>query len=274
MDLDVSVPFTKNQITIIEWAMEYRKLLLHIVTDHAPNEDPIPPKDRADIKEALTRAEIVLWDTRLFRHACDGADAFTGGIVPNGLIPVPQLWVFTGDEVHVYGDDEPLVHTAELLFTTSCHVAAIRFGHPWPPGPPTGCISTLVQSDGHVAIGKPASKEAAPIIACASFMQSTVASSEELVLPRPLRRRCQRQGIQPPSVRVVHLRRREGEGQCRGGESLPAREYDFQWLVSAHPRRPNPRMKEQRTIWVNGYVKGPADKPLKPPAPNVKIVRR
>jgi len=33
--------------------------------------------------------------------------------------------------------------------------------------------------------------------------------------------------------------------------------------VGAHWRRPNRRMKEQRPVFVHGYVKGPDDKPLK-----------
>jgi len=76
----------------------------------------------------------------------------------------------------------------------------------------------------------------------------------------------------PPTVDIVRLRKlvRPQEGAslhpAHGG-------YSCHWIVEPHWRRPNKRMKEQRPIFVNDYVKGDLNKPFKPKA-SLTVVNR
>ncbi len=66
----------------------------------------------------------------------------------------------------------------------------------------------------------------------------------------------------PTSIKVVQLRRVErapSEGEGAG------REYSCQWIVGGHWRNQayGHKMAERRLTWINPYIKGPDDKPLK-----------
>ena len=272
MKLDVSVPYCSNQIMTIEWAIHYLSFLVHLLTDHLPTSSTLPPPYDLMIQEALARAEIVLWDTALQRCACDQATTFVGSILPSDLIPLPQLWIFTGNQAFDFDSREAYVHSAELIFADAGYIYSVGFGHALQTDLSTGITSVAVRVDAPIPMDKPASEDAALILSCIAFMTSTVASAEELKLPRPVRRRCLHKRIQPATIRTVQLRRRER--QPNDAEQSAGREYNWQWLVNAHARRPNLRMKEQRPVWVNAYVKGPADKPLKPQATKVALVQR
>lgn len=93
---------------------------------------------------------------------------------------------------------------------------------------------------------------------------------------RPIRNRAARRRfadspLHDPVVRVVELRRRETY-QREILESEPA-EWSCQWLVRGHWHRYHTREGLQPR-WVNPYVKGPDDKPLKPPRVTVYEVIR
>lgn len=67
-----------------------------------------------------------------------------------------------------------------------------------------------------------------------------------------------------PGVTVVHLRRREGTSSQGDGQS--GRTYTCRWVVTGHWRNQpyGPAGKKwHRPIWIDGYVKGPADQPLR-----------
>lgn len=67
-----------------------------------------------------------------------------------------------------------------------------------------------------------------------------------------------------PSLRVVTLRRMEAD-RPKNGEHQ-AREWQWQWLVGGHWRlQPYKTIGDYRWIFIESYVKGPQDKPLKPP---------
>lgn len=72
---------------------------------------------------------------------------------------------------------------------------------------------------------------------------------------------------EPPTVQVVALRKSErvpaedAPVERRDG----AREYHCRWVVAGHPRLQacGPQRKDRKLIWIDGYVKGPDDKPLR-----------
>jgi hypothetical protein len=82
---------------------------------------------------------------------------------------------------------------------------------------------------------------------------------------RHTRRRAERAGrVVPPFIRVITLRRLEMDRK-KVGPTVPV-DWQWQWEVRGHWR--NQFFKstgEHRPVFVESYIKGPEDKPLKPP---------
>ena len=230
---------------------------------------------RQEIAEPIRQAEVVLWRMDLYMAAREQAQsgAFTKVPIPADLLPSrPQLWVLFGGDVDFNIRSINATLYSILLTPKANGVLPFCLAHPRYNGivivddPPYVHTAGLIEASSYAA-----DEEARELFACLSFMHSTVAASEPLSLPRPTRRRLTRDGL-TTSIHIVRLRRKE-----RGPNEdthLSEREYQCQWIVRAHARKPNPRMKEQRPIWVRSYVKGPQDKPLKPPTRTVTVVSR
>jgi hypothetical protein len=78
--------------------------------------------------------------------------------------------------------------------------------------------------------------------------------------------------VLPAEYRVVTLRRlqhSESEGSAN-------RDYTCRWMVEEHwhKYRCGPDRKELRAVFVDSYIKGPAEKPFKPPSKKLFIARR
>jgi hypothetical protein len=82
--------------------------------------------------------------------------------------------------------------------------------------------------------------------------------------PRAARRRLARAGQAEPSVRVVHVRRRE-HAVARGGDEAASRQYGCQWWVNGHWRTywcgPGRHRPEDR--WISPYLAGSDDMPVR-----------
>jgi hypothetical protein len=90
---------------------------------------------------------------------------------------------------------------------------------------------------------------------------------------RPTRKRAQKVMGHTPLVRVVKLRRAANPAQ----HDTPGQpvEWSCRWVVSGHWREQYyPKTKEHRPLFVLPYVKGPQDKPLRPPRAKVFAVVR
>jgi hypothetical protein len=117
------------------------------------------------------------------------------------------------------------------------------------------------------------------IYAAFHLMAQRLATSASHPAPRPTRRRMEReQSPVAPVVRVVTLRRLEQERQRDSLQRLTSPntvDWQFQWIVRDHGRwQWYPSQEEHRFIWVDSYVKGPEDKPLKNPSHKLFIARR
>jgi len=108
------------------------------------------------------------------------------------------------------------------------------------------------------------------------FLQQRVFSISVDPADRHTRHRLERTGVNlDPRVRVIHLRRKIGEpsGEEPYGETV--HEWHWQWLVRGHWRNQYfPSQRRNRPVFVQPYVKGPKDKPLKPVATTVYSVDR
>ncbi|HEX7088689.1 MAG TPA: hypothetical protein VF192_01055 [Longimicrobiales bacterium] len=100
------------------------------------------------------------------------------------------------------------------------------------------------------------------------FIQAFFRLAEQRILAvsrfqgnRASRKRLARLRHDKDGVLVVRLRR---EKEARREEGEGAVEWSCQWPVSGHWRSQwYPSKGEHRQIWIDGYVKGPADKPLR-----------
>jgi hypothetical protein len=96
----------------------------------------------------------------------------------------------------------------------------------------------------------------------------------------PLNRAMRRQGSPliaryPPFVKVVTLRRLEEEREKAERDGENPVEWNWQWEVRGHWREQYyPSTKEYKTIFIEAYIKGPNDKPLKPPGHKIFIAKR
>jgi hypothetical protein len=106
------------------------------------------------------------------------------------------------------------------------------------------------------------------------FTSQRILAYSSVQVERHVRKRVARAGWEPSRlVRVVKLRRKEQMADARKtGE--PA-DWSCQWVVRGHWRQQfYPRQQHNRPIWITPYVKGPEDKPLKPPRATVFAVVR
>lgn len=107
--------------------------------------------------------------------------------------------------------------------------------------------------------------------ACRLFAEQRLVQVSPVQPLRPALRRALKAEIDP-TVHVVRLRRVDSD---RIAESQHDIEWSCQWIVRGHWRHqwiPSQQRNELR--WILPYVKGPSDKPLKMPAPEVQLVVR
>jgi hypothetical protein len=107
------------------------------------------------------------------------------------------------------------------------------------------------------------------------FLQQRVLVAASERADRATRRRLERAGWPDgPLVRVVALRRSErqhGEPPASPGHV----DWAYRWVVRGHWRRQwLPSLRRHQPRWIAPHVKGPDDRPLKPPATTVFAVTR
>lgn len=105
-----------------------------------------------------------------------------------------------------------------------------------------------------------------------AFLDQRIAVEERATVERMARRRAERADIEP----VVHVVRfRKSEARSRQIAGPLDVEWSCQWLVRGHWRNQwHPRMQRHAPVWITPHIKGPADMPLKTPAPEVWQVAR
>jgi hypothetical protein len=106
------------------------------------------------------------------------------------------------------------------------------------------------------------------------FVAQKIVIFETLRAERHARKRLEHQGwSDEPLVRVVRLRRTDHLSSSP--ESSEPVEWSCQWVVRGHWRQQfYPSKHANQPIWITPYVKGPEDKPLKPPRATIFAVVR
>lgn len=108
--------------------------------------------------------------------------------------------------------------------------------------------------------------------AVSSFLDQRITTEERAHVERQARRRAERLDVEP----VVHVVRfRKSEARTHNGDNSHDVEWSCQWLVRGHWRNQwHPRLQRHAPVWILPHIKGPADMPLKTPAPEVWQVAR
>lgn len=99
------------------------------------------------------------------------------------------------------------------------------------------------------------------VLAACVFLRQRIVQASEVHIERHFRKRIEREYPDAvPSVKVITLRRAESSPHD-GGETRQV-EWSCQWIVQGHWR--NQKIKEgHRLIYIEKYIKGPDDKPLR-----------
>lgn len=106
------------------------------------------------------------------------------------------------------------------------------------------------------------------------LMAQRLATTVQHETDRATRRRAERhQQVAPPFIRVVTLRRLE---EARPKNPTPAEvDWQWQWHVRGHWRNQfHPSDGSHKPVFIEAYIKGPEDKPLKPDSHKLFAARR
>ena len=107
------------------------------------------------------------------------------------------------------------------------------------------------------------------------LMSQKLAVTTPASVNRSVRRRVEQTKPVPPIpslVQVITLRRLEQ--QLKKGQSVPV-DWQWRWMVGWHWRKQYfPSTGEHKYIIIDSYMKGPDDKPVKPPASRIYVARR
>lgn len=110
------------------------------------------------------------------------------------------------------------------------------------------------------------------------LMGQRLAIKSEVKADRATRRRMEHNGKQSPLlpvVQVITLRRLEPQGiRPKPGDDHEV-DWHWQWVVGKHWRRQYfPSLGQHKYIVIDSYMKGPEDKPVKPPSSRIYVARR
>lgn len=176
-------------------------------------------------------------------------------------------WTYGGVWITWYGDRDGMLAQAAEQGITPKQAAAIRTvtgrllidnesQSPFTPDPvpvalQDGTVTSFQEATGLV-------RWMATLKATWLLMAQPVADVADAVYDRAARRRIEKQGKEPPRVRVITLRR---PASSSAGES--DREYRHQWVVRGHWRQQwYPSRGLHRPVWIAPHIKGPEGAPL------------
>ena len=112
------------------------------------------------------------------------------------------------------------------------------------------------------------------VYAALHLMSLRLATTVTHATDRATRRRAEREGQQaPPNIRVITLRRLEQDRQ----REAPAGAVDWQWQWEVRGHWRNQFYASEGThkpVFIEAYIKGPEDKPLKPGALKLFVGKR
>lgn len=279
-----------SQLAQIEfWQSANAEIFLDYVVGHRYGAGGAKTKDGADLWQEMLLKNL---DKRFLnavphfvageiQHLVEGSmDEFPGDITWNAILPDAQVgfaYFEDGFILPASGTEQPSPRLcrAILWFPTTYPRAGIGWLLMTDAGDgPLGFLpiflahTTFLDTDLNDVRGD---SEMLPVMvyscnftaAFFAFLRQKLVSTQGERPPRPTRKRFFRAThAEAPLVRVIQLRKREVRGK-ENGHGGP-RDWSHRWIVSGHWRKQwYPTRQRHEPLFIDSYVKGPDDKPLK-----------
>jgi hypothetical protein len=249
------------------------------------------------VARQMEMADPYLWKANLFSAAMQGSEIFIGTEF-NVYVPKPVIFIPDQDvEADWMSDKGPLGKATMLCMVISSstiteenakYVEEMRgqidkkLGHESQPvllGSFTQATiisfdvsGPLVHSIGAWKVGSRCDQRSCGVQALFNFMGQKIVGIERHSPDHYQRRRLKRQKRPNWEVKVVTLRRYQQKLEGGGHGTI---DWQCQWTVTGHWRDQwYPSKNRHEPIWIEPFVKGPPDKPLKDPKNTIFSVRR
>jgi hypothetical protein len=254
---------------------------------------------------SIPRSEIVIWKNDLYNAAGSGAKEFCKTkFVRTSPFP-PQLWFLEKgflvetekdkDQFCRFFQVERSSHVQGFLAWHAAGVSSVNgavkgFQEGFIPaeqftgreGITFGVVFARIFPDGKsipmfrflpaIFDGDEVYAAYASFIARMKFMEIELVSKQAVKLSRGYRRRLQREQRPLPNISTISLRR---YAQDSSGKSSGLKDWQCSWFVKGHWRKQwYPSKDEHQVIYIEPFVKGPKDKPLRPPHESLYVVNR
>jgi hypothetical protein len=106
------------------------------------------------------------------------------------------------------------------------------------------------------------------------LMAQKLAVQKPITPDRAQRKRAEREGREPENIKVISLRRLE-QARDQVDREHKIVDWQWQWEVRGHWRNQwYAAAGEHRQVFIDAYIKGPEDKPLKDPGQRLFVAVR
>jgi hypothetical protein len=234
----------------------------------------------SEIINEISDSATVYWDTNIFMTALNGREIFRGHTI-SALNPPKQLWIFSKNQVmslaepchDSYGFEYLYVY-AQLIITRPDGLQTLSFLVPGakqlPQWDEKGFGGCLVAGGRQPADAPLETTRFLEIEAASNFLMQPFV--DKTTLDRVANfsgAHIQLKRNDAKKIQIVYLRRREQHPTLQDGSSNPV-DWSCQWLVQGHWRNQyHPSDQSHKPAFIQSYVKGPEDKPFKPPSPRI-----
>ena len=246
--------------------------------------DPLTKRRTDDMLRMLRATDTFLWSESTSRDVLTASESLGSGAL-RGTVVVPAIHAafcaFAAPvlSIEIHGTEQPL---SALMWSMGRFVETNReilriYGLVW-----IGAVAAVVvigswppegADEGDEDVVADMERFTKFILTASDFVEQRIAVVGDA---RAVQRQTEKQAVRAgysPVVKTIELRARDYERKPNGTGS--GRELSCRHLVRRHPRmQPYPSTGECKRIWIESYVKGPEDAPLRAPKPEVFAVCR
>jgi hypothetical protein len=254
------------------------------------------------VAKTIGMANMYLWKSSLMANAGTGAEAFDGTafdvLLPqSGVVFIPDRELSIKQQ-DIEGQTFDLEHITAMvltpvsfrggkfqMFDRDSEFMETRSGDPVADGnyvsglivhrpshdPMNPDLPWVCRAIPMIAMGAPCIGWSSLIKALFMFMEQKIVAVDRHRPPRHERRRLKKERRPIWDIKVVSLRRYAPSQLQEAG--VGGVDWQCQWTVSGHWRK-QPTNDGVKVIWIDPYIKGPEDKPLRDPTKSLFSVRR
>lgn len=225
----------------------------------------------------IEKAAALVWKSPIWDASQRGNSNLIGMSVPANLPRGAYVWVF--DPPYTLCENvgtPPLEWHGVCIFSDELGLFQIRFRF---DEDQTGMLTLndgfLCRTCPPLSVGDACPDEYASIIAGLCFLEMEFVGRQRITLPRHIRRAAEmKRRPELPEINTVTLRR-TARDETRGKSDGEPFDYSCSWIVSGHWRNQwYPKAAEWKPKYIEPYLKGDPEKPLRQPKGTVYVVKR